>query len=546
MRKISPKLLAVLLALALLAGCGGEAEVLSSSKAPEASGPEAAGPVGDEELARLDELALLYEKSGGSAFSEGTALDADSWFAFDILYTHHLLDPYWSEEYQCWNIPGAVFERVNQYFFQKLTYYYQNDEQSTIPCSGDAGERALGFSLLREDARRLDDGSIEVTYRRVRDELLLTPVTYRFRPYTLEALPDILEGIYQQGETLYLIASVAQRPELLPETQPQTIEIGTPEELLAAARRINEGRYESRRDTYLLTADIDLAGVEWTPMGLNNRVLEFAPDFETERDPNVWGFNGTFDGQGHTIYNLTITEEQGAALLAREEQNFPDRNLGGAGFFYRIGAEGVVKNLRMENASVLVPVDGEENYSSAAILAVSCMGRLENVSVQGQVRGVQETGGLVGTLGGMLDIVYYLDGTFETTAVAENCSADVEVSGYSSIGGLAGSLHYGILRNCTANGTVTAIYAGRSARDDGMPAGIGGLVGHSVQGDAYDCGASAHVYTRLPSRWVGGFGGYWQGNSVVSCWVDGQKTGGWEPVGFFYQMNPETPEVEVR
>lgn len=544
MRKIFPRLLAVLLALALLAGCGAEAEVSSPSEVPEPSGPEAAGPVGDEGLARLDELALLYEKyCWGRTLSAGDTVDANDGFAFGLLYQNGLLDPYWNETYEYWEIPLPLLEGVNRYFFQKISELSEWDREQHHLVSG-AGEVDLGFSLVREDAQRLDDGSIETTYRRVRDELVLTPVTYRFRPYTLEKFPDALEGICQPDETLYLFVSVTQRPELLPETRPQTIEIGTAEELLAAARRINEGRYESRRDTYLLTADIDLAGVDWTPMGLGNPVLDFA--YENERDPNVWGFNGTFDGQGHTIYNLTITEEQGAAFLTGTEQNFPERELQGAAFFYRVGDQGVVKNLRMENASVSVPLDGEENYSHAAILAVECMGRLENVSVQGKVQGVQETGGLVGTLAGMADIVYYLDGTFETTAVAENCSADVEVSGYSSIGGLVGSLHYGILRNCTANGTVTAVYAGRADHDDGMPSGIGGLVGHSVAGSAYDCGASANVYTRLPSRWVGGFGGYWQGDSVVSCWVDGGKTANWEPVGFFYQMNPETPDVEVR
>lgn len=541
MRGIFRRLLAALLVLSLLAGCGAGVEGPSPS---EASGPdEAAGAVGTDEAAKLDELALLYEKyCWGRTLSREDTVDADGWFAFGLLYQNGLLDPYWNENLEHWEVPTTVFEEINRYFFQNLSELSQWDREQ-YHLIGGAGEVDLAFSLVREDAQRMEDGSVEVTYRRTSGEQTLTPVTYRFRPYTLEEFPEALEGICQPGETLYLIVSVTQRPELLPEAQRQTIEISTVEELLSAAQRINEGGYESRYDTYLLTADIDLAGVEWTPMGLNNRVLDFAS--ESERDPNLWGFNGTFDGQGHTISNFTVTEERGADILGWPEQNFPDRSLSGAALFYRIGAEGVVKNLRMENASVSVPIDGEEDNGAAAILAVNCMGRVENVSVQGRVRGVQDIGGLVGTLEGM-GAFYYLDGAFETTAVAENCIADVEVSGYTGVGGLAGSLHYGILKNCSANGTVTAIYAGRGARDDGMPAGIGGLVGHSVAGSAYDCGASAYVYTQLPSRWVGGFGGYWQGESVTSCWMDGKKTGGWEPVGFFYQMNPETPEVEVR
>ena len=130
------------------------------------------------------------------------------------------------------------------------------------------------------------------------------PVTYTFAPFTVQEIPDVLSGMIQTGDTVYRIASVEQRPDLLPETVPQTIEIGSAEELLAAAARINEGKFENRFDTYLLTADIDLSGVEWTPIGLNNRVLEYWYDYDTERDPNLKGFNGTFDGQGHTISGI--------------------------------------------------------------------------------------------------------------------------------------------------------------------------------------------------------------------------------------------------
>ena len=536
------KALALLLAFLLLAGCA-RSEGLSSSAGPslEVSATEESA-VSPDEATKLDQLALLYEKyCAGRALSPGETVDADGWLAFGLLYQNGLLDPYWNVRYERWEVPVTVFEGVNRYFFQNLSELSQWDREQSILCSGDAGEVDLGFSLVREGAQRLDDGSIEVTYRRVSGEQTLTPVTYRFRPYTLEEFPDSLEGICQPGETLYLFVSVTQRPDLLPVVQPQTIEIATVEELLSAARRINQGGYESRYDNYLLTADIDLAGVEWTPMGLNNRMLDFA--YETERDPNVWGFNGTFDGQGHTIYNLTITEEQGAAFLAGKERNFPDRELQGTAFFYRVGAEGVVKDLRMENADIAVPGDGV--YSAAAILAVECMGRLENVSVQGRVRGGSDVGGLVGSLSGAF--AYFRDEEYGDTGRAENCTAEVEVTGFSSVGALAGSLHYGTLTNCAAKGTVTAIPDQTS--EGRMPGGIGGMVGHSVAGRAFDSGASVYVSTQAPSQWVGGFGGYWQSGGVFSCRVDGQKLGGWEPVGFFYQNDPEgqqEPEVEVR
>ena len=61
---------------------------------------------------------------------------------------------------------------------------------------------------------------------------------------------------------------------------PETLSISTAAELLAV----------DVTKSYLLTADIDLAGAEWEPIG--------TPD-----DP----FAGTFDGDGHTISNFQIT-----------------------------------------------------------------------------------------------------------------------------------------------------------------------------------------------------------------------------------------------
>ena len=82
------------------------------------------------------------------------------------------------------------------------------------------------------------------------------------------------------------------------EAAPGVIEIATAEELAA----VNEDLTAD----YVLTADIDLRGEEWTPLGA------FAPSGETEEeqetpDPAV-AFTGTFDGNGHTISNLTISQ----------------------------------------------------------------------------------------------------------------------------------------------------------------------------------------------------------------------------------------------
>ena len=65
--------------------------------------------------------------------------------------------------------------------------------------------------------------------------------------------------------------------------------IGTAQQLADFAKRVNGGTSFTGK-TVTLTADIDLAGRDWTPIGIDvdNR------------------FQGTFDGQAHVISNLTI------------------------------------------------------------------------------------------------------------------------------------------------------------------------------------------------------------------------------------------------
>ncbi len=74
-------------------------------------------------------------------------------------------------------------------------------------------------------------------------------------------------------------------------TEPKTDDngvylIGTGAELAWFAQKVNGG---STKISGILTADIDLAGYEWTPIGTSSK-----------------NFSGSFDGQNHTIDNLSI------------------------------------------------------------------------------------------------------------------------------------------------------------------------------------------------------------------------------------------------
>ena len=88
--------------------------------------------------------------------------------------------------------------------------------------------------------------------------------------------------------------------------------IGSAESLVEFQQSVAKGNTWKGK-TVVLADDIDLENVTWTP---------------------IKGFGGTFDGQGHTISNLTVIGESNV------------------GFFSGINATAVVKNIVFDNANV--------------------------------------------------------------------------------------------------------------------------------------------------------------------------------------------------
>jgi hypothetical protein len=139
---------------------------------------------------------------------------------------------------------------------------------------------------------------------------------------------------------------------------------------------------------YVLVADIDLSGMVWAT----------AP---------ILFFDGTFDGQNHTISNLSI-----------EGINY-------VGLFGEIMANGVVRNLTIQDAFII----GNERVG---ILAGESTGHITNCYVTGNVTGVSYVGGLVGSVYGS---------TFEESI--SDCTANVVLSGNDNVHNIANAHHFG-------------------------------------------------------------------------------------------------------
>lgn len=84
----------------------------------------------------------------------------------------------------------------------------------------------------------------------------------------------------------------------------QKTTITTVDELLQFAKAVDNGEYDDKTDAVVsLNADLDLAGVAWTPIG-----SVFAADGTL-----LHYFSGKFYGNGHTISNLDFSENYGKA-----------------------------------------------------------------------------------------------------------------------------------------------------------------------------------------------------------------------------------------
>ena len=223
---------------------------------------------------------------------------------------------------------------------------------------------------------------------------------------------------------------------------------------------------------YVLTADIDLAGVEWTPIGT------WVPSGDSEEEQEIpsseYAFTGTFDGNGHTISNLKIDQPDGMAL----------------GLFGCIsGAE--IRNFSVENASV----DG--SLMSADIVGYSFMSTVDGVDlVNGEVTAHMGEMSAEGMFGGIVGA--------GMGSLISNCTADAEITipdGMANAGIIGGGLEMTNVSGCSATGTIAA---GNDCY------GLGGISGCGFAADYFRENTAENIMIAAGKNcfWIGGITGY--------------------------------------
>lgn len=284
----------------------------------------------------------------------------------------------------------------------------------------------------------------------------------------------------------------------------------------------------------ILEKDIDLTGVDWTPVG---------------RDMNTGtGYAGDFDGNGKFIYNLVV-----------------ESDASNVGFFGGLAEKAKVHDVKFANAQVTAT----SGTAYAGVIAGASLGRIDNCNVRNstvsgiyagaivgnnsvQVNGCNaldvtvhanqengQAGGIAGVSHGKIEyctvsgkslitanasnsraggIVGYTseEGGVSTSGRLLKCAVDgATISGYWA-GGIAGENSFGIVAQCIANRvTVTHNSSQPSSR-------LGGVVGYNTRGDVV---ASYSAYStigteKLISEAMGGIVGYNNNSSsnVYGCY----------------------------
>jgi hypothetical protein len=216
-----------------------------------------------------------------------------------------------------------------------------------------------------------------------------------------------------------------------------------------------------------LTADIDLNSGLPIPLVLRQAMIPY--------------FEGTFDGDGHSISNLCITGTSEMGLVAQ------------------LGSRGEVTDLRMVDVYIMpCPVSDGTGASTGALVGWN-RGRVTRCGSTGYVLGGRATGGIVGLN--------------ENSVLA--CFSTADVEGLEHTGGLVGCNDQSVSQ-CFSTGSVR----GRLC--------VGGLVG-------YNGGTVTQSYSRgsVRAAWytVGGLVGYNNSGKIAEGYSTGKVTGDGSHIG---------------
>lgn len=276
--------------------------------------------------------------------------------------------------------------------------------------------------------------------------------------------------------------------------------------------------------SFVLTSDLEVSGIDVRRPGMRPGIC----------------LNGTFDGSGHAIRNLTI-----------DVNGLWQSKLG---FFDEVGPDGHITNLGLQDITLLT---GPSWIQETGPLVGVNHGTISHCYVTGVVVADDSyrVGGLAGYTSGVLSHCWAdcevsgdsyaggLVGRTTTEAAVTDCYAMGNVRGNSYLGGLIGGGQGSITHNfatgdvsgddrtggligCTWGSDISDCYAAGSVTGTGNAYGLGGLVGDYSACTIARCFATGDVTAASSSGSLGGLVGAGGTGTIVNCYATGAVTTG--------------------
>ena len=242
---------------------------------------------------------------------------------------------------------------------------------------------------------------------------------------------------------------------------------------------------------FRMTADLDMGGKQMPSIGHYN-------DYTTQENPELVReskvFRGTFDGDFHTIDNLTIVSNNAEATL------------GGLGLFAVSYPETRICNLTLGQG---VTVEGSEFDNVGGFVGYSAGGNVENCRILGTVNG----GGM--NVGGIV-------GSVEESMTITGCVNAGRLVGHSFAGGIVGYANLSKIQNCYSSAVISCPLA----------SWVGGILGWAVESTVNNCYAIGPVEAEVGSIWMPGKSpicAELEKSSASNCYYVEALTG-WKPL----------------
>lgn len=245
------------------------------------------------------------------------------------------------------------------------------------------------------------------------------------------------------------------------------LEIGTYDQLVNFRNKVNAGASYSGM-TVKLTADIDISERAWTPIGAAYR---------DKIDANAKVFQGTFDGQRHTITGLTNTGFKISSVYSGKNDTTPHEYKEYVFGLFGSVYNATIENIVMANVNIDLACDEKEKVVGDSVGAILGYAAGDQVTIEGckvisgSIVGYDAVAGIVGR-------------SYSVKITISNCENAATVTAIRRASGILGFISKDTIdvkevsiTNCKNSGNVK-----QTGTPDTDPAGKGGIAYYMVAG----------------------------------------------------------------